>query len=84
MDIFDRAFLTKNTQDNLNRILELSSFTKSLSFAPEFIALRVNTSSTGNNIDSFVISTSSNPTDQLIYTSQTDVVDLNVRDGGYF
>ena len=84
MNVFDRTFYSTDNQKRLNGVLELSSFTESLSFAPEFVALRVNTSSSVDNVDSFVISTSSNPTDQLIYTSPTDLVDLNVRDGGFF
>ena len=50
----------------------------------ENIMLRANVSSTPNNIDTFVISTSSKPEDVIVYTSSTDVVDLNVADGGYF
>lgn len=84
MSVFDRAFYTDSAKSQLNRVFGLSSFVESLSYGPEFIALRANIDSTGDNVDSFVISTSSNPTDQIIYVSPADVVDLNVRDGGFF
>jgi hypothetical protein len=48
------------------------------------IMIRTNTASAPNNIDTFVISTSGKPEDVIVYTSDTDVVNLNVTDGGYF
>ena len=48
------------------------------------IMVRANTSSTPNNVDTFVISTSGKPEDVIVYTSDTDVVNLNITDGGYF
>ena len=91
MSVFDRAFYTDSAKSQLNHVFGLSSFVESLSYGSEFIALRIHvdsaedgSDSTEDNVDSFVISTSSNPTDQIVYVSPTDVVDLNVRDGGFF
>ena len=84
MNVFDKAFFDKRAKNQMNQIFSLSSFVESLSYGPEFVALRVNTDSSIDNTDSFVISTSSNPTDQITYVSPNDVVDLNVRDGGFF
>jgi hypothetical protein len=38
----------------------------------------------GDNIDSFVMSTSAKPEDVIVYTSDTNTVDLNHVDAGYF
>ena len=54
------------------------------------ILLRKNTSSLPGNIDTFVMTTSGKPEDQIVYTSNKDVITLdsnmfdNVVDGGYF
>lgn len=95
MSVFDRAFFDDSARSQLNQVFGLSSFVESLSYGSEFIALRIHVDSaedsskasldsTEDNVDSFVISTSSNPTDQIIYVSPADVVDLSVRDGGFF
>ena len=51
--------------------------------APD-IMIRANTLTVPTNVDTFVISTSGKPEDVITYTSDTDVVDLNKVDAGYF
>ena len=54
--------------------------------APD-ILLRTLTSSipnNGDNIDTFVLSTSANPEDMIVYTSDINDVNLNRIDGGFF
>ena len=54
------------------------------------ILLRRTVSSLSGNIDSFVMTTSGRPEDQIVYTSNKDVVNIdpntfdNIVDGGYF
>ena len=48
------------------------------------ILIRTLSSSQPGNIDSFVLATSAKPEDVIIYTSNTDKVDLNRLDGGFF
>ena len=51
------------------------------------ILLRKLTSSISNsadNIDTFVLSTSAKPEDEIVYTSDTNKVDLNNVDAGFF
>ena len=52
------------------------------------VLLRANTwsvtSDAPDNIDSFVMTTSGKPEDVIVYTSDTNIVNLNVIDGGYF
>jgi hypothetical protein len=48
------------------------------------ILLRINTEQLSGNIDTFVLTTSSKPEDVIVYTSNTDIIDLNVVDGGSF
>ena len=38
----------------------------------------------GDNIDTFVLSTSANPEDTIVYTSDVNDVNLNRIDGGFF
>lgn len=75
-----RPFTAKD-KEKFDQIVSMAAFIGDN--APN-IMLRTNTFSTPNNIDSFVISTSGKPEDVIIYTSETDVVNLNVTDGGYF
>lgn len=51
--------------------------------APNML-IRTNTEHLTGNIDTFVISTSGKPEDVIVYTSNTDVIDINVVDGGLF
>lgn len=84
-NVFDRVFFDETAKSKSDLIQSnLSSFVNMLSYDPEFVALRITTDSLTGNIDSFMITTSSNPNEQIIYTSPTDLVDLNVKDGGYF
>jgi hypothetical protein len=50
------------------------------------ILLRSNVSSLPGNVDTFVISTSGKPEDQIVYTSNEDVIDISpgILDGGRF
>lgn len=48
------------------------------------ILLRTNTMHLSNNVDTFVMHTSADPEDVIVYTSETDNFDLNVVNGGSF
>ena len=48
------------------------------------ILLRTNVTSTSDNVDTFVLSTSAKPDDVIIYTSENDNFNLNIMDGGQF
>lgn len=48
------------------------------------ILIRTLSSSQPGNVDTFVLSTSAKPEDVIIITSDTDTVNLNQLDGGFF
>ena len=48
------------------------------------ILLRTNTMHLSNNVDSFMMRTSADPEDVIIYTSEKDTYDLNIVDAGNF
>jgi len=54
--------------------------------APNILVRTLSSSIPDNadNIDTFVLSTSAKPEDVIIYTSETNKVDLNRVDGGFF
>ena len=90
--IFDRRPFTAEHKKAIDLIYSLSALAAN---APN-IMIRANTASLSvdpsspesvhldNDIDTFVITTSADPENTIIYTSGKDLVDLNVRDGGFF
>lgn len=82
--MLDRGLFSVRHAASLSAI---STFTDQVKFlvdnSPD-ILLRINSSSLENNVDTFVFETSSHPNDELVYTSSTDKVDLNIKDGGFF
>ncbi len=90
-NIFNRKSFTKKYRGALNGVYNLSA---SVEDAPN-IMIRVNTaqlSATPNlpgfehydDIDTFVVTTSADPENTIIYTSGKNDVNWNVKDGGYF
>jgi hypothetical protein len=88
------AQFTEQDRQRLIQVLTAAQFVKGNA---SNILLRVNTEHTPENVDTFVISTSGNPQDKLIYTSNKDQVILDdmagngiisdsipTIDGGYF
>jgi hypothetical protein len=57
-------------------------------FRVNTVSLSVDTSlpehANHDDIDTFVITTSAHPENPIIYTSTKNIVDLSVRDGGFF
>lgn len=82
--VFDRRHFLPSDKALLNRFLELSGSTNSVVNDLPHVLLRVNTISLPGNIDTFILSTSADPSDTIQYTSVNDVVDLSIRDGGFF
>ena len=82
--IFNRRHFLKPDKELLTRFSSLSgSLTYVIDNLP-YVLLRTNTISTSNNVDTFILSTSAHPNSTIEYTSETDLVDLSVRDGGTF
>lgn len=90
-NIFNRRQYTTQMHEALTTLQNLSSFATD---APH-ILLRINTENTledttlpeyykYDDTDTFVMLTSAHPKDAMSYLSPQNVVDLNVRDGGYF
>ena len=91
-DIFRRRNFTKDHRKAITMLYSLSTITAN---APN-IMIRANTVSLSvdpsspdsvhldDDVDTFVITTSADPENTIIYTSGKDLVDLNVRDGGFF
>lgn len=90
-DIFKRRTFTAEHKKAITMLYSLSTLAAN---APN-IMVRANTASLSvdpsmpgsvhlDDIDTFVITTSADPENTIIYTSGRDLVDLNVRDGGFF
>jgi hypothetical protein len=82
--IFDRRIFTEQHALLLSSVSTLTPQAKFVIDNAPDILLRMNVVSLSDNTDSFVFETSSSPNDEIIYTSKTDLVDLNRRDGGFF
>ena len=89
--VFNRRTFTKDHKKAIDMLYSLSALAAN---APN-IMIRANTASLSvdpsmpgsvhlDDIDTFVITTSADPENTIIYTSGKDLVDLNVRDGGFF
>lgn len=91
-DIFKRKNFTADDRKAITMLYSLSTLAAN---APN-IMVRANTVSLSvdpnipgrehydNDIDTFVITTSADPENTIIYTSGKDLVDLSIRDGGFF
>lgn len=90
-NIFDRRPFTKDHEKAISMLYSLSTLAAN---APN-IMIRANTVNLSvdpsspesvhlDDVDTFVITTSADPENTIIYTSGKDLVDLNVRDGGFF
>ena len=90
-NVFNRKQYTKANHQAITNLFALSSLNAD---APN-ILLRINTQNVPedpntpeyfnyDDTDTFVMATSSNPKDHIAYLSPQNLVDLNVRDGGYF
>ena len=90
-DVFKRKTFTAEHKKAITMLYSLSTLAAN---APN-IMIRANTASLSvdpsmpgsvhlDDIDTFVITTSADPENTIIYTSGKDLVDLNVRDGGFF
>ena len=77
--IFNRAIFTKQDQVLVQQLIQQTEFYAEN--APN-IVVRTNVSSLPGNVDTFVLTTSANPQDVIQYTSNEDIVALNVVDGG--
>ncbi len=83
-DIFNRISLNSN---DLKMLASMQDFIRKIEAFKESVpnvVFRTNTLSSVDNVDSFVITTSANPQDTIIYTSDKDFVDLRIKDGGIF
>ena len=89
--VFNRRTFTAEHKKAITMLYSLSTLAAN---APN-IMIRANTASLSvdpsmpgsvhlDDIDTFVITTSADPENSIIYTSGKDFVDLNVRDGGFF
>ena len=90
-DVFKRKTFTAEHKKAITMLYSLSTLAAN---APN-IMIRANTASLSvdpsmpgsvhlDDIDTFVITTSADKENTIIYTSGRDLVDLNVRDGGFF
>lgn len=90
-DVFSRRQYTKARHEAITNLVSLSALNAD---APN-ILMRINTQNVPedpmipaywqyDDTDTFVMATSSSPKDLISYLSPQNVVDLNVRDGGYF
>ena len=90
-DIFKRRVYSAKNHRGISILNSLTA----LNLDSSNILIRVNTLSlsadpnnpahyNADDIDTFVFATSSNPQDYLQYTSPKNLLNLNVRDGGYF
>ena len=90
-DIFSRRPFNLKHKEAFTTLYSLSTLAQN---APN-IMVRANTQnlivdtslpeySRYDDIDTFVITTSADPENTIIYTSPTNRVDLSVRDGGHF
>jgi hypothetical protein len=91
-NIFDRRPFTAEHQKAISMIYSLSTLAAN---APN-IMIRANTANLSvdpsslesvhldDDVDTFVITTSADPENTIIYTSGKDLLNLNIRDGGYF
>jgi hypothetical protein len=91
-NIFDRRTFTAEHKKAISMIHSLSTLAAN---APNILIRTNNTSLSvdpssqrsmhlDDNVDTFVITTSADPENTIIYTSGKDLVNLNVRDGGFF
>lgn len=82
--IFKRTTFTKEDKELLSQVRALSVADDFVTNNAEYILVRTKTLSLPGNLDTFVISTSAHPGDEIFYTVSVDDVDLSVKDGGYF
>ena len=90
-NIFNRRNFTKDHRKGISMLYSLSTITANapnIMVRANTVNLSVDPSMPGSeyydDIDTFVITTSADPENTIIYTSPTDIVDLSIRDGGYF
>ena len=90
-DIFSRRTFSSKHKQAITTLYSLSTIAQN---APN-IMIRLNTVNLSvdhslpeyahyDDIDTFVITTSADPENTIIYTSPTNPVDLSVSDGGFF
>lgn len=90
-NVFNRRQYTQQHHEMLTTFRDLSS----LGVDTPHILIRVNTENVPedttlpeyykyDDTDTFVMITSAHPKDAMTYLSPQNVVDLNVRDGGFF
>jgi hypothetical protein len=88
---YNRLGFTKKYKEAFAAFYLLTSF----SISAANIMYRTNTSTlsvdhslpgytTYDDIDTFVITTSADPENTIVYTSETNLVNINVNDGGFF
>lgn len=90
-NVFNRRQYTQQRHEALTTLQNLSALNAN---APQ-ILIRLNTDNAPKDLndpeyfkhddkDTFVMATSAQPTDVIGYLSPKNLVNLNVRDGGYF
>lgn len=79
-----RINFTEADKEKVLQLLEQTEFYEENSSNILLRTLVSSVSSGTDDIDTFVISTSGKPEDVLVYTSDTNKVDLNQVDAGYF
>ena len=90
-NVFNRRQYTQKQHEALTTLQNLSSLNIN---APQ-ILIRINTENAPKDLnepgyfqhddkDTFIMATSAQPNDTIGYLSQKNLVNLNVRDGGYF
>jgi hypothetical protein len=75
------SILTQTDRSLLEQLVQQTAFYAEN--APH-ILLRTNTLHLSNNVDSFMMTTSADPEDVIVYTSETDNFNLNIVNGGQF
>jgi len=83
-NIFNRYFYTENEKYLYETLAALSADLGIIRENLPNILMRVKTLSSADNIDTFVLATCANSQDALTYTSNTDLVDLLIKDCGLF
>ena len=86
-NILDRVPLTFHRKQAITSLAALSAAKQFVEQRAAYILTRSNTVGTVEeiNLDSFVITTSANPTDELLYETLNDQPhDMSKLDGGFF
>lgn len=83
-NVFDRVPFTLAHNKLLSSISKANLQVKYVVDNAENILIRVNTVSLSGNVDTFVMDTSAQPNDEMVYTTDRDTLDLNQYDAGLF